>query len=93
MSTAVRSVGEAAARTQSGDAKVLRDDIRSPEFELAAFKGRSLSYRAWNGELRQPMLIAQPRALVSLSPQEGFLHPSSDLDTLGFDAPEVKCKP
>jgi hypothetical protein len=39
------------------------------------------------------MLIAQPRALVSLSPQEGFLHPSSDLDTLGFDAPEVKCKP
>lgn len=90
---AVRSVGEAAARTQSGDAKVLRDYIRSPEFELAAFKGRSLSYRAWNGELRQPMLIAQPRALVSLSPQEGFLHPSSDLDTLGFDAPEVKCKP
>ena len=27
---AVRSVGEAAARTQSGDAKVLRDYIRSP---------------------------------------------------------------
>ena len=82
---------EAAARTQSGDARVVADYIRGPEFRAGGVRNRSLSYRAWNGELRQPMLIAQPRALVSLSPQ-GFLHPSSDLDALGFDAPEVKCK-
>ncbi|WP_246211030.1 ABC transporter substrate-binding protein [Vogesella oryzae] len=89
---AVRSVGEAATRTGSGDASKLAAYIRGPEFQLAGFKGRTLSYRPWNGELRQPMLVAQPRSLVSLSPQDGFLHPRTDLDTLGFDAPEVSCK-
>lgn len=88
---AVRSVGEAATRTGSADTARLAAYIRSGEFQLAGFKGRTLSYRPWNGELRQPMLIAQPRALVSLSPQEGFLHPRTDLDTLGFDAPETRC--
>lgn len=88
---AVRSVGEAATRTGSGDAGKLAAYIRSDAFQLAGFKGRTLSYRPWNGELRQPMLIAQPRALVSLSPQDGFLHPRTDLDTLGFDAPETRC--
>ncbi|MFC3533921.1 ABC transporter substrate-binding protein [Vogesella facilis] len=89
---AVRSVGEAASRTGSGDATRLAAYIRGPDFQLAGFKGRTLSYRPWNGELRQPMMVAQPRALVSLSPQDGFLHPRTDLDTLGFDAPEVSCQ-
>ncbi|WP_024303967.1 ABC transporter substrate-binding protein [Pseudogulbenkiania sp. MAI-1] len=89
---AVRSVGEAASRTGSGEAAKLSEYIRGPNFELAGFKGRTLSYRAWNGELRQPMMVAQPRSLVSLSPQDGFLHPRTELDSLGFDAPEVKCK-
>lgn len=88
---AVRSVGEAASRTASGETAKLSAYIRGPEFQLAGFKGRTLSYRPWNGELRQPMMVAQPRSLVSLSPQDGFLHPRTDLDTLGFDAPEVKC--
>ncbi|WP_088968330.1 ABC transporter substrate-binding protein [Vogesella sp. LIG4] len=88
---AVRSVGEAATRTASADAGKLANYIHSADFQLAGFKGRTLSYRPWNGELRQPMLIAQPRALVSMSPQDGFLHPRTDLDTLGFDAPEVRC--
>lgn len=88
---AVRTIGEAATRTQSNQFDTLVHYIRSPEFELAAFKGRSLSYRTWNGELRQPVFLAQPRALVSTSPQEGFLHPHTDLDTLGFDQSEVRC--
>jgi len=29
---------------------------------------------------------------VSVSPQQGFLHPFSDLDTLGIDRPETQCK-
>lgn len=90
---AVRSLGEAANRTGSSDPAKVVPYLRSAEFELAGFKGRTLSYRPWNGELRQPMLLAHPAALVSLSPQEGFLHPKTDLDTLGFDAPEVKCLP
>ena len=88
---AVRSVGEAATRTQSGDAGTLREYMLGPTFELAAFKGVAVSYRDWNGQMRQPVLITSPRVLVSVSPQQGFLHPGSILDTLGYDRPETKC--
>ena len=27
----------------------------------------------------------------TLSPQQGFLHPKTELDTLGFDQPESQC--
>lgn len=88
---AVRSLGEAATRTQSGEASILRDYLLGPTFALAAFKGVPVSYREWNGQMRQPVLIASSRVLVSVSPQDGFLHPSSALDTLGYDRPETAC--
>lgn len=90
--TAVRTVGEAATRTQSTDPKTLIEYIQSPEFELAAFKGRGLSYRNWNGQLRQPIVLATGKMLVTVSPQPGFLHQFTELDTLGIDKPETKCK-
>jgi len=88
---AVRSIGEAVTRTSSADPKVAYEYIRSEKFELAGFKGRKLNYRAWNGQLRQPIPLVHPRSLVSQSPQDGFLHPVNELDTLGFDKAEVKC--
>ena len=88
---AVRSLGEAATRTASNAVATLRDYMLSPDFELAAFKGVGVSYRDWNGQLRQPLLITSPRVLVSVSPQEGFLHQFSVLDTLGYDRPETTC--
>jgi len=89
---AVRSVGEAATRTGATGFDDLVAYLRSPEFELAGFKGEALSFRKWDGQMRQPILIAGPRMLVSVSPQEGFLHPVTPLDTLGDDAPESKCR-
>jgi len=89
---AVRSIGEAATRTNSGDPKVLIDYMLSPKFELAAFKGQKLTYRPWNAQLRQPILVATPKIHVTVSPQPGFLHQVSVLDTLGLDEPETKCK-
>jgi len=88
---AVRSIGEGATRTGSGDARKLHDYLLSPDFKLGAFKGVPVTYRDWNGQLRQPLLIVSPRLLVSVSPQQGFLHPVSNLDTLGYDRPEVSC--
>lgn len=88
---AVRSIGEAASRTQSVQSGQIADYIQSPKFELAAYKGRKLSYRPWSGQLRQPVALTGARSLVSQSPQEGFLHRISELDTLGFDQPEVQC--
>ncbi len=87
----VRSVGEAATRINSGDASKLRSYLLGPQFQLAAFKGVAVSYRDWNGQMRQPLLLTSPRLLVSVSPQAGFLHPTSVLDTLGYDRPESRC--
>jgi ABC transporter substrate binding protein (PQQ-dependent alcohol dehydrogenase system) len=63
----------------------------SPDFALAAFKGQRLTLRDWNLQLRQPILLSDGRTIVSTSPQEGFLHQISELDTLGYDRPETKC--
>jgi ABC transporter substrate binding protein (PQQ-dependent alcohol dehydrogenase system) len=90
--TAVRMIGEAAARTNSGDAGKMQAYIKSPEFSVAAFKGQKLTIRDWNLQLRQPILLFDGRNTVSVSPQDAFLHQSSALDTLGLDRPETKCK-
>lgn len=90
--TAVRMVGEAASRSNSGDIKKVTDFIKGPNFEIAAFKGTRLTLRDWNLQLRQPILLVDGRMVVSVSPQEGFLHQVSELDTLGYDRPESKCK-
>jgi ABC transporter substrate binding protein (PQQ-dependent alcohol dehydrogenase system) len=66
--------------------------LRSSDFLLAAFKGQGLSFRSWDGQLRQPILIAGSRLIASVSPQEGFLHPTSSLDTLGSDKGESTCR-
>jgi ABC transporter substrate binding protein (PQQ-dependent alcohol dehydrogenase system) len=89
--TAVRVVGEAASRTSSGDAGKMLAYIKSPEFSVAAFKGQKLTLRDWNLQLRQPILLFDGRNTVSVSPQDGFLHQVSTLDTLGLDRPETKC--
>ena len=90
--TAARMIGEAASRTNSGDPKRFADFIKGPDFSVAAFKGQALTLRDWNLQLRQPILLADGRMVVSVSPQEGFLHQVSELDTLGVDRPETKCK-
>jgi ABC transporter substrate binding protein (PQQ-dependent alcohol dehydrogenase system) len=90
--TAVRMIGEAVDRVRSADTKTIFDYIKGPDFALAAFKGRKLTVRDWDLQLRQPILLADGRTVVSVSPQEGFLHQFSELDTLGIDRPETKCQ-
>jgi ABC transporter substrate binding protein (PQQ-dependent alcohol dehydrogenase system) len=90
--TAARMIGEATSRTNSGDPKTVFSFLKGPDFSVAAFKGTPLTLRNWNLQLRQPILLVDGRMVVSVSPQEGFLHPLSELDTLGLDRPETKCK-
>ena len=89
---AVRAIGEAATRAKSADPGAILAFMRGDRFELAAYKGARLSFRSWDGQLRQPVLLADARSLVSVSPQPGFLHQFSELDTLGIDKPETKCR-
>lgn len=88
----VRSLAAAVTKLGATDPQAIRQLSLSEELPLDGFKGRKLTFRHWNGQLRQPIPLVHPRGLVSNSPQEGFLHPSSELDTLGFDAPESSCR-
>ena len=89
---AIRAIGEAATRTKSNELKAIKDYILSPYFALQGYKGSPLSFRPWDGQLRQPILLAAPRSLVAVAPIEGFLHPKTELDTLGVDQPETTCR-
>ena len=67
--------------------------LLSDQFKLEGFKGQAMSFRTWDHQLRQPIILGGgTRVPVSVSPQEGFLHPTNVTDTLGFDQPETKCK-
>ncbi|HEY1027877.1 MAG TPA: ABC transporter substrate-binding protein [Pseudomonas sp.] len=88
---AVRSIATAVTRLRAAEPQAIRTLALSADLPLDGFKGRKLSFRPWNGELRQPIPLVHPRALVSTSPQDGFLHPSNEMDSLGYDRPEVSC--
>jgi len=90
--TAARSIGEGATRTMSGDTAKIADFLRSDDFQVAAFRGQRLTFRKWNQQLRQPIILGDGRSVISTSPQEGFLHQVSELDTLGIDQPETACQ-
>jgi ABC transporter substrate binding protein (PQQ-dependent alcohol dehydrogenase system) len=91
--TAGRIIGEAATRTQGDDSTKIEEFIRSDKFSVAAFRGQKVTFRKWNWQLRQPVFLGDGRGVITTSPQEGFLHQISELDTLGVDQPETKCTP
>lgn len=88
---AVRALGEAVTRTQSQELATVQAHLLSDKFALQGYKSNPLSFRAWDGQLRQPVLLAAPRSLVAVAPIEGYLHQKTELDTLGFDQPESQC--
>jgi len=61
--------------------------------EVDGSKGVSMSFRTWDGQLRQPVLLTDGQGVIAMAPAEGVLHPKNNLDTLGADAPEKLCKP
>jgi ABC transporter substrate binding protein (PQQ-dependent alcohol dehydrogenase system) len=88
---AVRAIGEAVTRRNTNDPAAIRAHLLDPAFQMDGFKGRGLSFRAWNGQIRMPMAVVNARALVTLAPIEGFLHGRNEMDSLGLDAPESAC--
>jgi ABC transporter substrate binding protein (PQQ-dependent alcohol dehydrogenase system) len=88
----VRAFGEAVSQVGKLDTAAIKAYLLSDAFQLGAFKGVGLTFRRWDQQMRQPILLSSPLMLVSVSPQEGFLHPVTNLDTLGHDAPETQCR-
>ena len=85
-----RALVAAAAATPKGPASAWAQAlVKTP---LDGSKGASLSFRPWDGQLRQPVLLTDGQGVISQAPIDGLLHPSNLLDTLGADAPEKLCK-
>lgn len=89
---AVRSLNEAVTVLNKGDIDTVLPFIMSDKFQLAAYKGRKLTYRPWNGQLRQTVPLFDSQALVASAPFEGFLHPRNELDSLGIDEAQSQCR-
>jgi ABC transporter substrate binding protein (PQQ-dependent alcohol dehydrogenase system) len=89
---AVRTVGDAVTAKKSNDPATIGPFLTDPTFGLPAYKGVQLSFRPWDHQLRQPVIVVQPKSLVSVAPEQGFLHQRTPLDTLGTDLPETTCK-
>jgi ABC transporter substrate binding protein (PQQ-dependent alcohol dehydrogenase system) len=66
--------------------------LRAGAIVVDGYKGPGLSFRAWDGQLRQPILIGHGDGIVGLAPLEGVLHPTEVLDTLGTDQKESACR-
>ena len=88
---AIAAIAEAANRTGKAEGAAIAAYLSSDDFQLAGFKGQPLSFRRWDGQMRQPVLLAGPRLLVSVSPQPGFLQKGPDLDSLGDAEEERRC--
>ncbi|MEW6435665.1 MAG: ABC transporter substrate-binding protein [Pseudomonadota bacterium] len=87
----IRAFGEAILRSNTIQPAPLRAYLLSDHFGVAGYKGDAMNFRTWDLQLRQPIILASARDLVSISPQDGFLNPKYLTDTLGFDQPESKC--
>ncbi len=89
----LRSLSSAAMKSGKTKPKDIRKFLLSDDFKLEAYKGQALSFRDWDQQMRQPIVLGGgTRVPVSTSPQDGFLHPTNLTDTLGFDKPETECE-
>jgi ABC transporter substrate binding protein (PQQ-dependent alcohol dehydrogenase system) len=89
---ALHLFGMTVVHGKGNDMNAIRKYISSDELKLPGYKGQGMNFRSWNNQLRQPILLMAPLALVSISPQPGFLHPVYQTDTLGVDKPQSLCR-
>jgi ABC transporter substrate binding protein (PQQ-dependent alcohol dehydrogenase system) len=89
---AVRALDDAVRGSHAGDTAAVDKYLLGPAMNIDGAKGPPLSFRAWDHQLRQPILLATADAVIAAAPMPGFLHQTNVLDTLGYDQPETKCK-
>ncbi len=87
----VKSLIIAAIKSPGADPVALREFLMSNKLKLDGSKGVTLNYRAWDGQLRQPVILGTSDAVIAVAPIEGFSHQTNTLDTLGTDEAEFVC--
>ena len=90
---AVKAVVEAVVRTGNAPFDKRVAYLGGEEITIDGFKGNRLYFRDWDRQLRQPLLIATHNAVIERAPLQGFLHQTNNMDTLGFDRRDSRCKP
>jgi ABC transporter substrate binding protein (PQQ-dependent alcohol dehydrogenase system) len=85
-----KALAAAAAAAAKGPTAAFQKALYAVEVDGS--KGIGMTFREWDGQLRQPLLMTDGQGVISAAPVEGILHPKNTLDTLGNDAPEKKCK-
>ena len=89
---AIKSLVTAIVKTGSTNFTILHQYLTSAEMSLDLYKGVPGSFRNWNNQLRQSILLHTYNAVVESAPIDGFLHKTNNLDTLGIDQDESVCK-
>lgn len=89
---AVKAITQAVVRTQSTAFDAVKAFLLSDKLNLDTVKGNPGSFRAWDHQLRAPVLLATADAVIERAPLPQFLHQTNVLDTLGTDAPETTCR-
>jgi ABC transporter substrate binding protein (PQQ-dependent alcohol dehydrogenase system) len=89
---AVKSIVESVLRTKSTNFETVAAYLRSDRLNLDAYKGNPVSFRSWDNQLRQPVLLHTYNAVTGRAPIRGFLHPSENMDSLGYDRGETRCR-
>ena len=89
---AYKVIVEAVARTGGTDFDAVAAYLKGETLTFDAYKGNPASFRPWNNQLRQPILLHTHNAVTARAPLDGFLHRRDVLDTLGIDEPESKCR-
>lgn len=88
---AVKSIQDGVMKTGSQDPATVRAYLISDKFKLDGSKGVTLNYRAWDGQMRQPIILGTSDAAIAVAPIKGFTHQTNTLDTLGTDEAEFAC--
>jgi len=89
---AVKAVIESIVRTKSANFNTVRAYLKGDRITLDGYKGTPSSFRPWDNQLRQPVLVRTHNAVIERAPLKGFLHPTENMDTLGFDRGDKKCR-
>lgn len=88
---AMKTIGNAIARTKTHDVMAVSAYLRGDKFKVDGSKGPGMSFRPWNNQLRQPILLTRENWTVARAPIEGFKNRTNNLDSLGVEARGSLC--
>jgi len=87
----MRAIAEALVRFKNEENFSFHTAFINDNFKLDGSKGPVLNFRAWNRQLRQPIMLSTENWVTSIAPLESFVHRENNLDTIGIDSSKSEC--